>query len=54
MRVATCPACGKQIKAENDEQLLQQGRQHAAQDHPDQALSDDQLKAIIAQTVHDE
>jgi predicted small metal-binding protein len=54
MRVATCPGCGKQIKAENDEELLKQGRQHAQEAHADQNLTDDQIKAIIAQSVHDE
>jgi len=54
MRVATCPGCGKKIEAANDDELFKQGRQHADQDHADQNLTDDQVKAIIAQSVHDE
>jgi predicted small metal-binding protein len=54
MRVATCPGCGKQFKAETDDELVQQGIQHAKEAHGDQGLSDDQVKQIVAQSAHDE
>ncbi len=53
MRVATCPACGKQFTGSNDEELLAQGIQHAKEAHADQNLSDDQVKQIVAQSAHD-
>ena len=54
MRVATCPACGKQFKAATDDELVQQGIQHAKEAHADQNLNDDQVKQIVAQGAHDE
>ena len=54
MRVATCPGCGKEFKAATDEELVQEGIQHAKDAHPDQNLSDDQVKQIVAQSARDE
>lgn len=54
MRVATCPGCGKQLKAATDEELIEQGKQHAKEAHADQNLSDEQIRAIVAQGAKDE
>jgi predicted small metal-binding protein len=54
MRVATCPACGKQFKGNSDEELLAQGIQHAKEAHAEQNLNDEQVKQIVAQSAHDE
>ena len=53
MRVATCPGCGKQLTADTDEELVQQGIQHAKEAHPEQNLSEEQVKQIVAQSAKD-
>jgi predicted small metal-binding protein len=54
MRVATCPGCGKQFEGANDDELFEKGKQHAQEAHPDQNLTDDQVRAIVAQSAHDQ
>jgi hypothetical protein len=39
------------LDADDDEQLLEKVRAHAAEAHPE--LTDEQLRAIVAQGAHD-
>ena len=54
MRVAACPGCGKQLKGATDDELVEQGIQHAKEAHADQNLSDEQIRALVAQGAKDE
>jgi hypothetical protein len=53
MRVCTCPGCGKQIEAADDDALFAAGRAHADAEHADQGMSDDQIRQIIADGARD-
>lgn len=47
MRVIDCD-CGVTLQAANDEELAGRVREHIAADHPDQELSDDEIRAFVA------
>lgn len=53
MREINCPGCGQHAEAENDEALFKIARDHANQAHPDQRLSDDQVREIVRQNAKD-
>ena len=46
-----CPMGDGHLDADDDEQLLEKVRAHAAEAHPE--LTDEQLRAIVAQGAHD-
>ena len=52
MRVIDCE-CGKTLQAANDEDLAEAVREHAAEDHPDMNLSDDQAREMVAAQAYD-
>ncbi len=51
MRELHCPLqCGATIRAENDDEVMQQAASHAAEAHPDLELNEDtqsQLRSLI-------
>jgi predicted small metal-binding protein len=52
MRKMDCD-CGHTIEGENDEELLQKGKQHVAEVHPDMSISDDELRQLISSRAYD-
>jgi predicted small metal-binding protein len=51
MRVLDCD-CGTTLHAANDDELLQQVRQHVDEAHPEMELSDDAARDLIAQQAY--
>jgi predicted small metal-binding protein len=45
--------CGQTLKAANDEDLAGAVRDHVAEEHPDMDLSDEQVKAMVADQAYD-
>ena len=52
MRVIDCD-CGKTLQAANDEDLTEAVRKHAAEDHPDMEMSDDQVRELVSSRAYD-
>jgi predicted small metal-binding protein len=52
MRKLDCQ-CGQTIEGENDEELFQRGKQHVAEVHPDENITDDQLRQLISAQAYD-
>ena len=52
MRVIDCE-CGTTIKAANDKELEHQVRQHVAEDHPGDEMTDDEVRDLIARRAYD-
>ena len=52
MRALDCE-CGQHLEAGDDEELFQRAREHVDRDHPDMGLSDDQVRAIVAEGAYD-
>lgn len=52
MRVIDCE-CGKTLQAANDEDLAEAVRDHAAEDHPDMEMSEDQAREMVASQAYD-
>lgn len=52
MRVIDCE-CGKTLQAANDDDLAKAVREHAAEEHPDMDLSDDQAREMVAAEAYD-
>ena len=52
MRVIDCE-CGKTLQAANDEDLAKAVREHAAEDHPDMNMSDEQAAEMVASQAYD-
>ena len=46
MRAADCPLCGEHLEAENDDALYQKGRAHVDEKHPDQHITDEQIRQV--------
>src|SRR5689334_630049 len=51
-RTMTCD-CGQTLTGADDEELARQGRQHVQQVHPDMAMTDEQLRQVIASRAKD-
>jgi predicted small metal-binding protein len=51
VRVIDCD-CGHTLQAANDDDLVRVARQHVDQDHPDMDLSDDDLRALVADKAY--
>ncbi|MFL5826544.1 MAG: DUF1059 domain-containing protein [Thermoleophilaceae bacterium] len=52
MRVIECD-CGATLHAANDDELFDAVRRHVDEDHPDEDLSDDQIRQKIAAQAYD-
>jgi predicted small metal-binding protein len=52
MRVIDCD-CGKTLQAANDEDLTEVVREHAAEDHPDMELSEEQARQMVSARAYD-
>lgn len=52
MRVIDC-ACGTTVKAENDEELVGQVREHLADAHDDTGKSDEDLRQFVSANAYD-
>jgi predicted small metal-binding protein len=52
MRKLDC-RCGHTVEGENDEELFQNGKQHVAEVHPDENITDDQLRQLISAQAYD-
>ena len=52
MRVIDC-SCGKTLQAANDEDLAEAVRSHAAEEHSDMELSEDQAREMVASQAYD-
>ena len=52
MRKIDC-SCGHTLEAENDEELFAKGRQHVAEVHADENITDDQLRQLISAQAYD-
>jgi predicted small metal-binding protein len=50
-REVHCPFGDGHIEADDDEQLLEKVRAHAADAHPE--LTDEQVQQVVAQGAHD-
>jgi predicted small metal-binding protein len=45
--------CGYTVEGENDEELFQKGKQHVAEVHPAENITDDQLRQLISTQAYD-
>jgi predicted small metal-binding protein len=45
--------CGHTVEGNDDEELFQRGKQHVAEVHPDENITDDQLRQLIATRAYD-
>jgi predicted small metal-binding protein len=45
--------CGHTVEGENDEELFQKGKQHVAEVHPGENITDDQLRQLISANAYD-
>ena len=52
MRVIDCQ-CGKTLQAANDDDLAEAVRSHAAEDHPDMEMSEDDARQLVASEAYD-
>ncbi len=52
MRVIDCQ-CGKTLQAANDEDLAEAVRGHAAEDHPEMEMSEDDARQLVASEAYD-
>jgi len=52
MRVLDCD-CGKTLQAGNDDDLAGQVREHAAAEHPDMGLTEDQARQLVADRAYE-
>jgi predicted small metal-binding protein len=52
MRKLDCQ-CGHTVEGDNDEELFQRGKQHVAEVHPGENITDDQLRQLIATQAYD-
>ena len=52
MRVIDCN-CGQTLQAANDDDLARCVRQHLADDHPDQQMSDDEVRTFVGDKAYD-
>jgi predicted small metal-binding protein len=51
MRVIDCD-CGATLQAANDEDLAQRVREHLESDHPEQQMSDEEIRSFIADRAY--
>jgi predicted small metal-binding protein len=52
MRKLDCQ-CGQTVEGENDEELFQAGKRHIAEVHPNENITDDQLRQLISANAYD-
>ena len=52
MRVIDCD-CGHTLSAANDDDLADRVKEHLAEDHPDQKMSDDEVRAFVGNKAYD-
>jgi predicted small metal-binding protein len=52
MRKLDCQ-CGYTVEGENDEELFHKGKQHVAEKHAGENITDDQLRQLIAANAYD-
>jgi predicted small metal-binding protein len=52
VRVIDCE-CGTTIKAASDDELATEVREHMAEDHPGDEMSDEQLSELVADRAYD-
>ena len=52
MRAMDCE-CGHHLEAEDDERLIEEGRAHIGEEHPEMDVSDDQLRELVAANAYD-
>jgi predicted small metal-binding protein len=45
--------CGHTVEGENDEELFQKGKQHVAEVHANENITDDQLRQLISMQAYD-
>jgi predicted small metal-binding protein len=45
--------CGHTVEGRDDEELLQNGKKHVAEVHPNENFTDDQLRQLIATQAYD-
>jgi predicted small metal-binding protein len=45
--------CGHTLEADNDAELFEKGKQHVAEVHSDQNITDDQLRQLISTQAYD-
>ena len=53
MRVMQCE-CGHMLRGETDDELMEQGRRHVAEMHPELGMSDEQLRELVTANARDE
>ena len=52
MRVIDCD-CGHTLQAANDDDLYKAAREHVDREHPDMQLSDEQVRALVADKAYE-
>ena len=52
MRALDCD-CGQHLEAANDEELLDEARDHVNQAHPDMQLSDEEVRQLVIERAYD-
>ena len=52
VRVIDCD-CGETLSAANDDDLAESVKKHLAEDHPDQKMSDDEVRAFVGNKAYD-
>jgi predicted small metal-binding protein len=53
MRAMECPDDGHHMEADNDEELFKMARRHTNEAHPEAQLTDEQVRAIVAESAYD-
>lgn len=51
MRMIDCD-CGRTLQAANDEDMLSVVRGHIDDEHPEMALSDEQIRALVSERAY--
>jgi predicted small metal-binding protein len=44
--------CGHTLQAANDDELARRAREHIDSEHPDMAMSDDQIRELVEQKAY--
>jgi Protein of unknown function (DUF1059) len=52
MRVIDCD-CGQTLQAGNDDDLVKEARAHFDQEHPDEQLTDEQLRSLVSTRAYE-
>ena len=53
MRVIECNLCGEALSAANDDELVMTARRHMDERHPESAVDEAQVRALVGEQAYD-